>query len=230
MNSVGIVVALASEARALTSHKLVPGEITEITPGVRAVLCGIGPDAAERAARMLVDSGVAALAVFGVAGALSEQLKPGDLICPATVLNESGARYATDAAWRSRIAAGSGATLLSVSKVLATPQDKANARERFSAQAVDMESAAVAEIAQKRKLPFLVLRAIADDASTSLPPAVSAGVDTYGHPRPMALLSGLLRNPSAVFALPRLATSMNSALAALSTVVGKSGSDLGYKT
>lgn len=230
MSGIGIVVALASEARALTPRKLPPDEVFGIAPGVDAALCGMGPAAAGSAAQRLVELGADALMVFGVAGALSDSLLPGDLICPDTVLDEHGARYTTDTEWREREFAGPGGVLLSVSKVLTDAAAKSVARSRFGAHAVDMESAAVAAVAKAHGLPLLVVRAIADDAATAIPQAISASVDAYGRPRPLALISALLRHPSAAFALPRLAASMNRALSALSAIVEKSGPHFGWKT
>ena len=229
MSGVGIVVALASEASALTSRKWVPGEIFGIAPGVDAALCGMGAAAAGRAAQRLVELGASALVVFGVAGALSDNFIAGDLVCPVAVVDEHGRRYATDAEWRAREFAGQDSVLLSVSTVLTTPAEKSLARARFHAHAVDMESAAVAAVAKAQRLPLLVVRAIADDAATAIPPVISSSVDAYGRPRPLALLGGLLRNPSAVFALPRLAASMNRALSALSAIAEKSGPAFGYQ-
>ncbi len=227
--TLGIVVALASEARALTQRHLPPGEIFGIGQGVDALLCGMGPAAAGGAAQRLAELGASALAVFGVAGALCDQLLPGDLVCPEIVMDERGTRYTTDAKWRAREFSGPGGVLLSVNEVLKNSSAKAAARERFGAHAVDMESAAVAVVAKARGLPLLVVRAIADGADTAVPQAFVNGVDAYGQPKPLALIFGLLRSPAALLELPRLASGMNRALSALEAIVEKSGPNFGWK-
>src|SRR5581483_8706198 len=143
--SVGVVVALAAEARALVRRRYLLGVVEQAAPGVRVLVCGMGPRAAAEAAATLAQGGVAALAVFGVAGALDPALSPGTLLLPAEVLDEQGRRHATDPAWRARLAARLGSApderpLLTVESPLLGPQDKRLALKRWGAPAVDMES------------------------------------------------------------------------------------------
>ena len=71
-----MVVALEAEARALTPRKLRLGLIEDLDGGVRVHVCGMGIAAASAAALALAESGVAALVMVGVAGALD----PGDKV------------------------------------------------------------------------------------------------------------------------------------------------------
>jgi adenosylhomocysteine nucleosidase len=231
--NVGIVVAMATEVRALRRVLPVPEQVVDIAPGVRAVLCGIGPRAAGNAAHLLLQSGVHALAVFGVAGGLDPRLGSGALMIPAELIDDAGKRYSADPAWRARLmqaVAGRcrGEPLLTVRVPLLTPRAKAAARERHGAAAVDMEGAAVALIAGQHGVPFLMVRAVADTALHVIPPALAAAVDRFGRPRPRALIGALLRRPRLLLSLPGLARSMSQSMRALRLVVELAGPDLAW--
>jgi adenosylhomocysteine nucleosidase len=234
-SGVGVVVALAAEARALAPARPRLGQIEDLGGGVRRHVCGMGPEAAAAAAAELVRSGVAALAMFGVAGALDPLLASGAVLCPAEVLDDAGRRYACDGAWRSRLAIRLGslvelrdAPLLTVREPLLTPQAKAEAYRRSAAAAVDMESAAVAAAAHDAGLPFLALRAIADGAADSLPPALTGAVDRWGRPKPLGVAGALLGHPQLIARLPHLAATMNLATAALRRVAQNAGHGLAF--
>ncbi len=91
----------------------------------------------------------------GIAGAISPQLKVGDVGRIREVVDvATGERYLTRAGeW-----------------VLATSQDVSDAAEKrdlltkYGADVVDMEAAAVAQVAKERGLEFAAVKAISDDA------------------------------------------------------------------
>ena len=233
IRTTGIVVALASEARTLT-HASKPDSITALAGGAALYLTGMGPAAARRGAHALADAGAASLAVFGVAGALSSQLRNGTLFCPERVLDEDGHAFATDSAWRAglqqRLAPSlrmEGA-LLSVASPLLTPVDKAAAHQRCAALAVDMESAAVAAVALERGLPFVVLRAIVDEAGDAIPAVLNGSVDPFGRPRPLQLMVALCGHPSVLRELPQLYSRMQRATQALRAAAEATGPTLGW--
>lgn len=234
IRTTGIVVALASEARTLISHTAKPDSITVLADGAALWLSGMGPVAARRGAQALADAGAVALAVFGVAGALSEHLHNGALFCPERVLDEDGHAYAADLAWRAslqqRLAASlhMEGTLLSVASPLLTPADKAAAHQHCAALAVDMESASVAAVARERGLPFVVLRAIVDEASDAIPTALNDSIDAWGRPRPLHLMAALCRHPSVLGELPRLYSRMQRATQALRAAAEATGPTLGW--
>ena len=237
IRTTGIVVALASEARALASHAARPNDITTLPDGAALYLSGMGPLAARRAAEALAAAGASALAVFGVAGALDDTLRNGTLFCPERVLDEQGQAYATDAVWRAslqRRLAGvapplhATGALLSVASPLLTAAAKRAAHDQCTALAVDMESAAVAAAAQERGLPFAVLRAIVDEADDAIPPALNGSIDAWGRPRPLQLLAAFGRQPSLVSELPRLYSRMQRATHALRAAAQAAGPALGW--
>lgn len=233
-SGVGLVVALAAEARVLARRPRL-GRIQTLDAGTLLYVSGMGLRAASDAAAALADSGVAALAMIGVGGGLDPALASGALLCPAEVVDDLGHRYPCDSGWRSRLAArlGSardliGAPLLTVREPLLTPQDKAAARQRCGAAVVDMECAAVAAIALERGLPFLALRAVADGAGDSIPAPLAGAIDRWGRARPLGVAAALLRHPGLIPRLPHLAGTMKLATLALREAVQAAGPALAY--
>lgn len=178
---IGIVAALEREVRPLVKGWRVEtllatspgGRRFKFFEGERAVLVcgGIGAQAARRAAEAVVARGTAQLIISaGFAGALTASLHVGGLFTPAEVIDAaSGKRYATQF--------GSG-VLVTASQVL-RKQEKVAINARYGAQAVDMEAAAVAEVAQARGIPFLAVKAISEEEGFPIPP-VEKFVDEAG--------------------------------------------------
>ncbi|XRD83289.1 purine and other phosphorylase-like protein, family 1 [Dyella acidisoli] len=237
IRAIGIVVALASEAKTLTSHAATPGSITALTNGAALCISGMGPKAARHTAEALVTAGATALAVFGVAGALNDQLHNGALFCPERVLDDEGRAYVTDSTWRASLQQQLTAApaplhmegaLLSVTSPLLTSAAKRAAHQHYTAFAVDMESAAVAAIAQEHGLPFVVLRAIVDEVNDAIPEALNGSVDAWGRPRPWRLMVAFCQQPSLVRELPRLYSRMQRATQALRAAAEATGPTLGW--
>lgn len=234
VRSTGIVVALATEAATIAARSVKPGA-AELADGALLWLGGMGPAAAQYAAEQLADADCAALAVFGVAGALSPHLRNGMLYCPERVLDGNGREYVADAAWRRHLQQLLGpslhteGTLLGSASPLLTAAAKTAAHGRFGALAVDMESAAVAAVAHQRGLPFVVLRAIVDEVDDAIPVALNDSVDAWGRPRPLHLVGALARHPSLLGELPRLYSRMQRATRALRTAASAAGPALGWQ-
>ena len=87
MNRTGIICALYLEASCVTSGKPAAQQPVEINKQTRLIVSGLGRDNANRAAQKLIEEGANCLVSFGCAGALSPELKPGDLILPEEVLS-----------------------------------------------------------------------------------------------------------------------------------------------
>jgi O-acetyl-ADP-ribose deacetylase (regulator of RNase III) len=104
---------------------------------------------------------------------------------------------------------------------------KALLHARNGAIAVDLESAIVAQVASRARLPFIVLRAIADPAERGLPPAASARLKPDGRPDLRAILHSVLMEPRQIRALIGLAGDTRRALRALARAVAVSGPLLG---
>ena len=124
--------------------------------GEVVLVCGgIGAEAARRAAEaaiVLFSPGIIYSA--GFAGALTPELKIGDVVEPRRVVNASDGSA-------TNLDCGDG-VLVSFTSV-ATPAQKLKLRESYGAQAVDMEAAAVARAAEARGIRFGVVKAISDE-------------------------------------------------------------------
>jgi len=94
------------------------------------------------------------------------------------------------------------------------------------AVAVDMESAAVAAVAQERALPFLAVRAIADPADMALPSAVMRAADAHGRINRPVLLAHTLLHFGQVGAMLRLASHFRAALRTLTGTAHQMGDGL----
>ncbi|AIF48049.1 hypothetical protein [Dyella japonica] len=233
---VGIVTALAPEARVLTRQSLRVREVSTLTPDSSICLTGMGPEAAREGALALIQAGANALVSFGVAGGLAPGLRSGTLLCPSCVLDERSHDYRPDPAWRAslllRLAAANlpllkDGSLLSLPHPLLTVAEKGAMRERHQSVAVDMESAAVAKVADEQQIPFVVLRAIVDERDDDVPAPLQAGIDAWGRPRAGRMLATLLRHPQLLAELPGLAIRMGKATRTLRAAAEAAGTTWG---
>jgi adenosylhomocysteine nucleosidase len=185
---------------------------------------GIGLVAAEAAARALVEAGVSALMTFGMAGGLDPTLEAGSVVLPRELISEAGTRWLASRSWRERVAAAvsplravTEGNLLTSVRAIDTPAGKTAAFRATGAAAVDMESAAVAEIAGKHNLPFIAVRVIVDTAADKLPRAV-VNASRAGKVHIGRLVAGLVVAPGEIVALIRLAQRYRIAILSLRAI------------
>ncbi|HEX5962022.1 MAG TPA: hypothetical protein VFY97_12375 [Rhodanobacteraceae bacterium] len=182
--SIGLVVALPAEAHSIGVRGVHPGECGPWRQGWAAV-SGIGPHNAMRAAERLLACGVGRLANWGVAGALDAGLEPGDVLIPERVrYADDDPGFATDVEDSRRLAEALSAsltvhrgTLWSAAQPVATQSGKRALAERTGAVAVDMEAAPIAAVATRARLPFVVVKAICDPATSELPAGIVRALD-----------------------------------------------------
>jgi len=166
----GVIVPLAIEARTARPLR---------RDGWRIVHSGVGARRAREAALLLLAAGADRLLVWGTAGGLVPELRPGTLIIPRLVRDEAGAEYPTDNGWRETIRMRLppampcvDTALVSVNTPAVDAADKHALAYRTGAEAVDMETAAVAAVAAELGVPCATLRAIADPLELALPRCV----------------------------------------------------------
>ena len=224
MNVVGIVAALAAEARALGPTKSRFEAHRSLADGTLLAVSGIGFAAAARAARALVEAGVTALASWGMAGGLDPVLSAGTIFLPSQVISRDGAGLPTACHWRERLAAALAAQqpvasgkLLSSSHAIEGVADKAAAFGETGALAIDMESLAIAQIAATQGLPFIAVRVIVDTAHDALPRAVVAA-SRSGQVQIWRLIGALALAPAEFSAFIRLAQRYRTASRSLVAV------------
>lgn len=180
------------------------------------------PERARACAERLVAQGATGIASFGLAGGLDPALAPGTLLLPRRVIGPDGTIYATDLKWRRSLEAMTGAegasTLLGSDTVIITSADKARLFRETGAVAVDMESHVAASVAATAKLPFLVVRAVADPAARAIPRAAMAGIDADGRTLVLPVILALTKRPGELPGLLRLAADSRAGFGTLRRV------------
>jgi hypothetical protein len=185
-----------------------------------ATVVGAGDRHRAEALVATATAGADCLVSFGISGALSRELRPGDLIVSGEIVSAHGSWHGGPP-WCRRLAALAGSLgaasgpVLGACAVLATCSDKARARARFGALAVDLESDIVARAAVTAGIPFAALRAIADPAERELPPAALVPLAADGRPDLGQVFASVLRRPRQMAALLALFGETRRALRAL---------------
>jgi adenosylhomocysteine nucleosidase len=190
---------------------------------VVATTTGIGTRAAAHAAERLLDAApVDHLVVVGIAGGIGPSVAVGDLVVPERVLD-----LATGAEHRPvRLGEAAPRGTLATSDALLVDPEEAARLERRGVIAIDMETAAIAAVCERRRCPWSVFRAIsdrADDGSTDAAVLGLAGAD--GSPDLAAVARFVATRPWRVPHLVRLARGMRlatraAASAAVSALAG----------
>jgi len=234
LKRLGIVVAMTAEARSLVPKSmLLKDGLIPISGGTVIQLSGVGPRRAGVAGKNLLGHGATALLSWGSAGGLVATLSAGSLVLPSKVIGADQSFYLTDPAWYERLLdrlkgfvnIHQGSLAESVT-ALKTPAEKRILFERTGAIAVDMESGAVAKVAQEAGVPFMAVRAIADSADMAIPQSPLKAVDEFGELSLPTLLSGLIRHPAELFDMIRLGWNFRAAQVTLAKVVRLAGTQL----
>ncbi len=221
----GIVVALPDELGTLTTKKVSKGHSLFIADAILVVCSGVGPDNARAAAELLVAKGATQLISWGCAAALSPQLKAGDLTLADKLLDADYNELPLDLRWPSCAKAILAANLPVISgclvestSMVATGRQKKQIHGITDAIVLDMESAAVAKIANRHGLPFLAIRAIVDPANMDLPRAIAFAANEHGDIMLSKLLLFLLLHPLELPQLIRLGINFRAATRTLTQV------------
>lgn len=206
---VGIVVALPEELSTLTGKKLNQGECYRLG-NVWVAYSGAGRDNADKAAQCLLDKGVQGLVSWGCAAGLTPQFKPGDLLVADQAISDHQ-QFDIDTIWRNAVietlktrVSAHGGKLFTSQVLVSRSLDKQRIQQTNNTVALDMESCAIAEVAAKAGVAFLVIRSIADPVSMDLPQAVLTGLNDQGQVELPKLLHHLLRHPWEVVGLIKL--------------------------
>lgn len=188
LNSIGIVVALPQESGMLLGHVRATGTPVRLSDRAWLAVSGkVGAESATEVGKRLLEAGANALVSWGSAGALDPDLHAGDLLLPDRIVDMEGREYWPDPQWFKRSQEGlckkctvHTGTLLQNASMVSTVEEKCELHKNLRAVAVDMESAAIAHLAQQHKVPFLAVRTIADTAMTSMPRIIRDAIDEEG--------------------------------------------------
>ena len=162
-----IVVAMRVElapllAKMKLQSQLVDGVDLFELPEAMVAVGGIGERHARHAAEVVIERVQPKLLVSaGMAGALSPNLKVG---------NVGRMREVVDVATGERYPTRGGEWVLATSPGISDVAEKRALLTKYGADVVDMEGAAVAQVAKERGLEFAAVKAISDDAAFPMPP------------------------------------------------------------
>ena len=184
----GIVAALEMEGRWIRASE----PLVEV--------CGGGEGRARASTLRLLERGATALVSWGVAGGLDPDLEPGTVVLP-DVVDTNGSSHPVDVAWRDRLlmriqgrVAISTSPLVHATHPITAPAEKTELHRQTGAVALDMESAAVAAVANEMGIPFLVVRVVVDAAGVRLPEVALTMCDEGGRLKKRAVF-GLIFQP-----------------------------------
>ena len=216
--TIGIVVALPGEARALVGPcpwKKVNGflhcrTVLQNDTVLVVVQSGMGMDNASSAARWLSERDVSALGCFGVSGGLDPALGIGELVFADAVFmaQDDGiplvwkrGRRSSEVSFpcvEAKNMAVCWGPIVTVERPVLNAVGKRALFDGTGTLAVDMETAGVARIANRSGLPFFAIRRICDTADVTVPETLFHCIDSNGHPRMTYLLRLIIRKPSII--------------------------------
>jgi adenosylhomocysteine nucleosidase len=195
---IGFITGLTAEARWLRNA------------GFMVKVGGGTPFGAEQAAEALVAEGALGLISFGLAGGLKPGLVAGSIVVPTAIL-EGNRVYPADYVLMAFLGGSTGAPLYAGQKIAGTAHDKGLIYRRSHPDAIDLESGAVARVAQLRGLPFAALRAVADPWDADLPPVALLALKQGGKLDLPAIALSVLRHPGQIKSLISLAQEAKAA-------------------
>jgi adenosylhomocysteine nucleosidase len=206
-----VVVAVATRAEA----RLVPSNAATL----RIALVGPALAARSQLAGLRHGAAPAGLVSLGFAGGLDPALPAGTIIVARSVRRESSAIFPTHPQWRAQVlqaldghSSCGERDLLAVERLVRSPAEKRQLWRATGAAAVDLESGELAATAAEMSIPFLVLRAVLDDAGDALPSRSETLLTPAGGARISQVAFTALRDPRASW---RLLSSYRVAAAAL---------------
>jgi adenosylhomocysteine nucleosidase len=160
----------------------------------------------------------------GFAGAATRDLRVGDIVLADEVADESGRIWRTnwpeiipEECWTPPLHRG---RLISTDQLVHDPRDKCAFFDKNRAIAIDMESAAFAERCSREGVSFACVRAISDEVDTALSPNLVSML-SGGAVSPFRVLRTLLRHPSMLPELMRLAKDTKRASEQLGLALGE---------
>jgi adenosylhomocysteine nucleosidase len=186
-----VLILFALEREAAPLRRLARG-----LPHVKVHATGVGRKAAgEATKRLLAQEPLPALVIAaGFCGALVPALRVGDVVTSPRIFTAD--------------------------HVVGTPAEKRLLAAQHDADAVDMESAAVAEACAARGVPFRAVRAVSDTADTALSPDL-VRLLSGGNVSPWKAIKALVRRPALLGEFLRLARDTKLASRNLATELMK---------
>jgi len=209
MRSVLVLTAVLPEAQALARAlhlPKIPADLPFWQNNQLSLACiGI---AGSNLARLPLNAPPQLVVMAGVAGALSPELRRGDVILDA--------RNPAPLPHLNHIHIG---PIHTASSLITTPAQKSQLFTTTRCLAVDMETDIAHQFAQKHNAAFLALRGISDAANESLDPKLLSLVDSAGNPRIMAAIAMLAVRPWKITELLRLRAATTSTMPLIAQIL-----------
>src|SRR3990167_1496895 len=212
-----ILTALPIEANCCGSGRFARiGSTIRLNPLVVIHITVMGAEQARIGARYLAGQKESALVSWGIAGGLDPKIAPGQLIIPDKILSDNAAQvfvpdFILDQHIYTQLSLKLNpvrCSLLQVTDIVTSTASKQELFNQYQAAAIDMESASIADIAREFAIPFIVIRAIADHATLSMPHWFNACLDRQKKIIPWKFIRFLCTYPSTLLSLLHLARSV----------------------
>jgi len=165
------------------------------------VQSGLGAKSCNMAQELLKAIEPDAFCLIGFAGALDRSFLVGDVVEPAVVRTPSSSRSVMPAPLGLTT---STETMVTASKIAATPAEKTRLRDEFQASVVDMEAFAVGRVCEEHGIPFHTARSISDAADEEFPKELNGIILPNGDLSMKRLIWAMMKKPTLVKPLYRL--------------------------
>jgi adenosylhomocysteine nucleosidase len=140
------------------------------------------------------------------------------MVLPECVIAASGESHRVSIQWHRRLYQTLSAQysvrtdpLVESATLMKTPGEKRALAQQTQAIATDMESAAQARLAREHRLPFMVVRAVVDSASTHLPQNLMQSLDCKGEMGGRGFLHNVVLRPTDWFTVVKLGIQFRAA-------------------
>lgn len=206
----GIITALPIEARSF-GQRFAVKKIFHLDAQKILFVSGMGKEHAEQAAHHLVEYGAKSLLSFGTAGALAPYLKAGDIIIPNKIITNDET-FNLDLRWQEELVYSAyyagrvfQQALFHTPTIIQNSSCKQKLLQTTGAIAADMETGAIAAIAEQYKIPMACIRVITDPAHFSLPQLAAQALSWDGKLNWRILFKNLTQYPHQWLDILRLA-------------------------
>ena len=222
MKRLGLITGMIDEAACLE------GIAADVRPDVRC--SGAVSANAFSHANELIAQGCDGLVSFGMAGGLSADLVPGDVVIASRVVTD-GDTWEADAAWADALAHKIDAVhrgdVWGSDVAVTSAEQKSRLSTGSGTVIVDMESHSVARAAAQAGVKFIVVRVVADSHTHAIPTWVTGGIREDGSVNMPAMAIGTLTHPWHIPGLIRLAGDSGKAKESLRRVALLGGARFG---
>lgn len=212
---VAVLAAMRTELKPFLRH-IEGGRIGDVS--VTAKVTGIGTKAAGDTTTAVLDAEqIDRVVMIGIAGGVGKSVKIGDLVVPEVVVDARGEEHRPTPI-DGLVARGR----MRTSDEIDVSVDEVADLDSRGFIALDMETAAVAEVCERRGVPWSVVRAISDHCDDGfVDSSVLAMTNVDGSPNFPAVARYLLPRPWRIIRLSRLARGSRAATEASATAAAE---------